>query len=265
MIFSKNIKIAVLLAICSYFPATAFAWGMIGHRVVGQVAETYLSKKSRKAVKDILGGETLAISSNWPDFIKSDPAYDYLNSWHYVNLPAGLNQKDVFSFLAADTTTSVYTKIPEMIAILKNKQSTIDQKKMAMRLLVHMVGDLHQPMHTARKEDLGGNRVSVTWFGSRSNLHRVWDENLVEYQELSYTEYAQAINHPTKAQLSAWRSASLPQSVFESYEVVEKIYANIKPDDKLSYRYNFDYADILNEQLLKGGVRLAQIINQIYA
>jgi hypothetical protein len=265
MIINKKIRIAILVAVCSYMPVTALAWGMIGHRVVGQVADTYLSGKARKAVKNILGGETLAMSSNWPDFIKSDPAFDYLNAWHYVNLPAGLDQKGVFSFLATDTTTSVYTKIPEMVAILKNKQSTMDQKKMAMRLLVHMVGDLHQPMHTARKEDLGGNRVSVSWFGSRSNLHRIWDENLVEYQQLSYTEYAAAINHPTKEQLTTWRNASLQQSVFESYQVVGKIYANIKPDDKLSYRYNFDYVDILNEQLLKGGVRLAQIINQIYA
>ena len=95
----------------------------------------------------------------------------------------------------------MYNKIPELIATLKDKSKTTEEKKMAMRLLIHFVGDVHQPMHTARKEDLGGNKVNVTWFGQRSNLHRVWDEGLVENQQLSYTEYATAINHPTKEQL----------------------------------------------------------------
>jgi len=264
MFISKKFKVAILIAACAYLPTNVFAWGMIGHRVVGQVADSYLSAKSRKAIKNILGGESLAMSANWPDFIKSDSTYNYLSSWHYVNLPAGLDEQGVFSFLNTEKSANVYNKIPEMVAILKNKQSTPDEKKMALRLLVHLVGDLHQPMHTARKEDLGGNRVNVTWFGSRSNLHRIWDENLVEYQELSYTEYAAAINHPSKAQLTAWRKSSLQQTVFESYQVVDRIYKTVKPDDKLGYKYNFDFVDTLNEQLLKGGVRLAEIINNIY-
>ena len=264
MFISKKLKVAILIAACAYLPTNVFAWGVIGHRVVGQVADSYLSAKSRKAVQNILGGESLAMSANWPDFIKSDSTYNYLASWHYVNLPAGLDEQGVFSFLNTEKSANVYNKIPEMVAILKNKQSTPDQKKMALRLLVHLVGDLHQPMHTARKEDLGGNRVNVTWFGSRSNLHRIWDENLVEYQQLSYTEYATAINHPSKAQLTAWRKSSLQQAVFESYQVVDRIYKTVKPDDKLGYKYNFDYVDTLNEQLLKGGVRLAEIINNIY-
>jgi len=264
MFISRKFKIAILIAACAYLPTHAFAWGMIGHRVVGQVADTYLSAKSRKAVQNILGGESLAMSANWPDFIKSDSSYNYLASWHYVNLPAGLDEQGVFSFLNTEKSANVYNKIPEMVSILKNKQSTLEQKKMALRLLVHLVGDLHQPMHTARKEDLGGNRVNVTWFGSRSNLHRIWDENLVEYQQLSYTEYAAAINHPSKAQLATWRKSSLQQDVFESYQLVDRIYKTVKPDDKLGYKYNFDFVDTLNEQLLKGGVRLAEIINNIY-
>jgi hypothetical protein len=264
MFLSQKIKLAILITVCTYLPAQVFAWGMIGHRVVGQIADSYLSSKSRKAVQSILGGESLAMSSNWADFIKSDSSYNYLGSWHYVNLPAGLDEQGVFSYLNSEKAPNVYNKIPEMVSILKNKQSTIDQKKMALRLLVHLVGDLHQPMHTGRKDDLGGNKVNITWFGSRSNLHRLWDENLVESQELSYTEYATAINHPSKADLALWRKSTLQQDVFESYQVVNKIYDMVKPDDKLSYKYNFDALETLNQQLLKGGVRLAAIINNIY-
>jgi hypothetical protein len=265
MTTSKRLKVAILITLCAYLPSNVFAWGMIGHRVVGQIADSYLTAKSRKAVQSILGGESLAMCSNWPDFIKSDSTFNYLSSWHYVNLPAGLDEQGVFSYLNTEKAANVYNKIPEMIAILKDKKSTLEQKKMAMRLLVHLVGDLHQPMHTGRKDDLGGNRLSLTWFGSHSNLHRLWDENLIEYQQLSYTEYAAAINHPSKAQLTAWRKTSLQQDVFESYQTVNKIYDSVKPDDKLSYKYNFEFVDTLNQQLLKGGVRLAEIINEIYS
>jgi hypothetical protein len=265
MFIPKKLKVAILITLCAYLPSNVFAWGMIGHRVVGEIADSYLTAKSRKAVQSILGGESLAMSSNWPDFIKSDSTFNYLSSWHYVNLPTGLDQQGVFAYLKTEKSANVYNKIPEMVAMLKDKQSTLEQKRMAIRLLVHLVGDLHQPMHTARKDDLGGNRVNLTWFGNRSNLHRLWDENLIEYQQLSYTEYASAINHPSKAQLAAWRKTSLEQDVFESYQIVNKIYDTVKPDDKLGYKYNFDFVDTLNQQLLKGGVRLAEIINEIYS
>jgi hypothetical protein len=260
----NKIKISVLLLSMLYLPMQVSAWGMTGHRVVGEVADYYLSKKSRKAITAILGGESIAMASNWADFVKSDSSFSYLDSWHYVNLPGNLDQQGVFNFLDSYKDASVYSKIPEMIATLKNTQSTLDQKKMALRLLIHFMGDLHQPMHTARKEDLGGNKVFVTWFGQKSNLHRVWDESLVENQNLSYTEYAQAINHPTKDQYKLWSTTSLKEDVFESYMICNKIYAVTKPDDKLSYRYNFDFLETVNQQLLKGGIRLAATINDIY-
>lgn len=261
---NKIKKACIAVVLIAYLPMNAGAWGLTGHRVVGQIADYYLTAKARKAVMEVLVDESPAMASNWPDFIKSDSTYNYLSSWHYVNLPGGLDQNGVFNFLDTEKTANVYNKIPEMIAILKDKQKTAAEKKMAMRLLIHFVGDLHQPMHTARKEDLGGNKINVTWFGQHSNLHRVWDEDLIEGQKLSYTEYAAAINYPTPSQLTKWRHDSLKEAVYESYVACNRIYAATKADDKLSYRYNFEFISLANEQLLKGGVRLAQILNDIY-
>ena len=260
---NKYLKVLAVSMIL-YMPFSAGAWSMIGHRIVGQIAENHLGKKARKAIRDILGNESLAMASNWGDFIKSEPAYDYLYNWHFVNLPAGLDKQGVFDFLEKDTAASVYTKIPVMIAILKDKQSSADQKVFAMRMLVHLVGDLNQPMHTARKEDLGGNKIYVTWFGEKSNLHRVWDDELIDYQRLSYMEYVAAIDHPTPEQLVSWKGKSLKDFVYGSYEVCNKIYETTKPEAKLGYKYNFDYVDTLNNQLLKGGICLANILNDLY-
>ena len=261
----KNLKKIVVIVALAYLPFTAAAWGTLGHRIVGEVAETYINAKTRLAIKQILGNETMAMTANWADFIKSDTSYNYLSNWHYVNLPADLSQTDVYRFLDNQPGPNIYNKTNEMIAVLKNANSTADQKKLALRMIIHLVGDLHQPMHTARKDDLGGNKIQLLWFGEKSNLHRVWDEQLIDYQQLSYTEFTKAINFTTPQQVANWQKTSLKDCVFESYTICNKIYATgIKNDDKLSYKYNFDWIGTVNQQLLKGGVRLAGILNTIY-
>jgi hypothetical protein len=259
-----NIKKIIVAVSLAYLPFTAAAWGVLGHRIVGEVADHYLKPKTRVAIKQILGAESIAIASNWADFIKSDTSYNYLNNWHYINLPADLSAADLYKILD-QPGTNIYTKTNEMIAVLKDKKSTAAQKKMALRMVIHLIGDLHQPMHTARKDDLGGNKVQLTWFGERSNLHKVWDEALIDFQQLSYTEYTTAINHPAPVQVSNWQKTDLKACVLESYTLCNRIYATgIKNDDKLSYKYNFDWIGTVNEQLLKGGIRLAEVLNDIY-
>ncbi len=261
----KNLKRLIVAFAFIYTPIAANAWGVLGHRIVGEVADSYLSANARKAIKQILGNETLAMSANWADFIKSDTSYKYLNNWHYVNLPEGLDKSGMSNYLDGFKDANIYSKTNEMIALLKDAKTSAEKKVFAMRLLVHLMGDMHQPMHTARKEDLGGNRISVMWFGQKSNLHRVWDEQLIDFQQLSFTEYTKAINFATPQQLAEWNKASLKDCIFESYRICNKIYATgIKNDDKLSYNYNFDWIGTVNEQLLKGGVRLANILNGIY-
>lgn len=261
----KSLKRIIVVAILAYLPFNANAWGVLGHRIVGEVADHYINAKTRRAIQKILGTESIAMTSNWADFVKSDPNYNYLSNWHYVNLPASLSKADVFSFLENYPEANIYSKINEMTEVLKNKNSTADQKKLALRMVIHLVGDLHQPMHTARKEDLGGNKVLLTWFGQKTNLHRVWDSDLIDFQGLSFTEYTKAINYTTKQQVLNLQSTSLKDWVFESYEVCNKIYATgIKNDDKLSFNYNFDWIETANQQLLKGGVRLAGVLNGVF-
>ncbi|RZK97678.1 MAG: S1/P1 Nuclease [Pedobacter sp.] len=260
----QKITLILITAITLWLPSNVLAWGMTGHRVVGEVADFYLSVKARAAIKKIIGNERLALAANWADFIKSDTSFKYMDSWHYVNLPAGLNKEGVFNYLDTEKVPNIYNKTLEMIAVLKNPKSTLAQKQLALRLVIHFIGDMNQPMHVARKDDQGGNRVNVFWFNEKTNLHRIWDSQLIDYQQLSYSEYARAINDPSPIQLVNWKKSTIKDAVYESYEACNKIYSMTKPDDKLSYRYNFDFADILNVQLLKGGIRLAQVLNNIY-
>jgi len=261
----NSLKKVFLAFVLFYLPAQAMAWGLLGHRVVGQIAESYLNRKASREIKLILGNENLAMASNWADFIKSEPSYNYLNNWHYINLPAGLNEEQLDFALKRDTVTDAYTKILFLSAELKNRNLEQDKKVVYLRLLIHLVGDLHQPMHTGRFEDLGGNRIQLTWFGQNTNLHRVWDSDLIDSQELSYTEYSRSINFIDKNQLHSLQSQDAAQWVKDSYRISEKLYSKVNNGDKLSYRYIYDNIEIANQQMLKGGIHLAALLNSIFS
>ena len=246
-------------------PFYSFGWGVQGHRVVGEIAENYLNPKAKIEVQKILGTESIAISSNWADFIKSDSVYDYLYNWHFINLDSGLTKTQLRSYLEMDTATDVYTKTNFLLKELKNKHLAMDKKKMYLKLLIHFVGDIHQPLHTGHRQDLGGNRIRVLWFNAPTNLHAVWDESLINFQQLSYTEFTRAINHTTQKQKLTWQKQPISEWIVESYEIAEQLCDEIKqPDQKLGYRYNYDHIQTLNERLLKAGVRLAGLLNQLF-
>ena len=262
----KTIKKYGLILLFFCLPVYSFAWwGVLGHRIVGQIADSYLTAKARAEIKKILGDESIAMSANWADFIYSDSTYNDLKPWHYINLDSGLTTAYLRNYLKHDSTADVYTKLNFLIKELKNKNLRADKRKMYLKLLIHFVGDAHQPMHTARRNDYGGNRIKVTWFNNPTNLHAVWDESLVNFQQLSYTEYATAINHTTLQQRKQLQAQPISEWIIESYQIAQIIYAGVtEPSPKFSYDYNFKYVKTVNERLLKGGVRLAGILNSIF-
>ncbi len=248
-------------------PFKTLAWGTNGHRIVGQVAYNHLTGKAKRQIQKLLGDESLAMSANYADFIKSDSSFDYIGTWHYVNIKSGLNEAQVKDLLDEQQHgNNIYGKIIWLTGELKRKDLDAQTQRFYLVLLIHFIGDLHQPMHVGRPEDLGGNRVKLFWFDEPTNLHRLWDEQLIEFQKLSYTEYATHIDHVTRSTVRQWQSTPLHQWVFESYSIAEKLYGGIKyTEQKMSYRYNFEHVATLNNQLLKGGVRLAGVLNEIFS
>lgn len=261
----NTLKKLALIGLLFYLPMQSMAWGQLGHRVVGEIADSYLKKHTRKEIRKILGNESIAMASNWPDFIKSDPAYKYLDIWHYANFPDNLDYNGFQNFLKQDTVPNAYNRIEFVTAQLKNKNLPQDKKAMYLKLLIHLVGDVHQPMHTGRKEDLGGNNVKLQWFGQPSNLHRLWDSDLIGSENLSYTEYARAINFSTRDQRELLQRQPVDQWLFDSYKISQNLYSVTKPDSRLSYRYIYDHIATANQQLLKGGIHLAGLLNEIFS
>jgi len=247
-----------------YLPVRSMAWGTQGHRICGQIASSYLTPKARKAIEAILGDESIALASNWADFIKSDPQYNYLSIWHYIDFDKSYTYPEMVSYLNQDTNVDAYTKLQFLISELKKPGLSKENKLLYLRMLIHIVEDVHQPMHVAHADDKGGNDFKVNWFSNPTNLHSVWDSQLIDFQQMSFTEYASAINHTTLAERSQWQQDPISKWLFESNQIAEKLYTEIKPGDTLNYKYNFTHIDQLNQRLLMAGVRLAGVLNQIF-
>lgn len=240
------------------------AWGMQGHRIVGEIAEQHLTPKAKKNIRRILGNESIAMCSNWADFIKSNPQYDSLDRSHYINFKPGMTLYEFNRNLLQDSGQNAYNSIVYLSNALKNPTLSDSLKRDYLKLLIHFVGDVHQPLHTGRPEDRGGNRITVFWFDEQVNLHQVWDDKLIQYQKLSYTEYVQWINHATRAQIHQWMKQPFSVWLYESYELATNIYNQTPAQSKLKYKYNYDYVEALNNQLLKAGIRLAGMLNEIF-
>ncbi len=181
-----------------------FGWGNTGHRIVGKVAETYLTKNAKDQIKKLMGHHDLSRMSYWADHIKSDPDWKHANDWHWCTVPDGENyEKGKHKGLAVE-------KVREFIDTLKKKRSTKEEKQIALKFLIHLVGDLHQPLHVGNGDDRGGNSVRLKWFGESTNLHSVWDSKLIDYQKLSYSEYANYLMlDENRGQIRQWQAESL--------------------------------------------------------
>lgn len=262
----RVLKISFVIVLFS-FPVKAMCWGQLGHRVVAEIADSYLTAKTKAEIKKILGNESIAMASNWGDFIKSDTTYKYLDTWHYINFEKNLTYSQLKEVLKKDTgkVNDAYAAITFLTKELKKKSLTLQKKRMYLKLLIHFVGDVHQPLHVSPVGTTGGNDVKVQWFGQSSNLHRVWDSELIEGQQLSYTEYAAYLNHPTSAQIKKWQAEPLSKWLYDSYVLAQDLHNEItEANPKLSYRYNYDHIKTLEQQMLKGGVHLAGLLNDIF-
>ena len=173
----KNLFRCLLVSIClSSCCSTAFGWGMKGHDIVAAIAANNLKPGVAKKLNRILDGHTLMYYSSWMDFIRKDEPYQYTATWHYANIDAG----ETYESMPKNPTGDVLTALNEIISKLRSGTLSDSMQTLYVKFLIHLVGDIHCPMHTGHLSDLGANKISVTWFGKPTNLHAVWDDMLVE-------------------------------------------------------------------------------------
>ena len=257
----KSGIIFIALLSAQFLFANGPIWGKTGHRVTGEVAQRYLTRKAKKAIDKLLHGQTLAEVSNYADDIKSDPDYRKYGPWHYVNMPGDKNYGDVEPNPSGD----IIIAIRHCISVLKDENSPIADKEFYLKLLVHFIGDLHQPMHIGRTEDRGGNDIQIRWFDHGSNLHRLWDSDMIDHYGMSYTELANKLPKPNKKEIKELQEGDILIWIDDTHEITNELYDSVEVGQELGYAYSYKYWPIVEKQLFIGGVRLAGILNNIFS
>jgi nuclease S1 len=286
------LAVVAMLLLLSLAPS-AHAWGPTGHRVVAEIAQRHLTPAAHWKVRQLLGDRTLADVANWPDELRSDPRFDKYKLLHFATVPNGVASyrnavKDpcgdlvvAIDAFAAFLSTGKREALFSVKALTDKSDGTAKgacnpqetdaiTPDTALRFLVHLMGDLHQPLHVGGT-DLGGNKVTVDWMDRwKTNLHSTWDDEMVDYERLDYSEYARFLDRASEADAARWLTGDTISYADEAVAMRSKLY--VFPDDpatppvvhKISYKYIGAHRDRMREQLLKGGLRLAGVLNKIF-
>jgi len=258
---ATGMSCALLMVQAALFTPPAKAWGAQGHRVAGTLAERHLSPAAQKAVAGILGSESMASVSTWADRMRSDPSPFWqtrAGPFHYVSPSASGRYQPRNAPPGGDA----YTALADFADAVRDDSLSLDERRLALRFSIHIVQDLHQPLHAGVRNDRGGNDFKVSFGGNDSNLHRVWDSGLLSAAKRSDREWIAHLDRTfSEAEHDAWQEPDPLVWIHESAELSRSIY----PDSKvLARRYVERHRDTVERRLAQAGVRSAVWLNALF-
>ena len=249
----------ILVALGMMSALTAYPWGQKGHDTVAYIAECHLSPEAKAAAEELLDGRSIVYYANWLDNASNTPEYSFSKTWHYKNI----DEDETFETAKINEKGDIVTALEKQIAVLRDTTLSKEERSLALKMTVHLLGDIHQPMHLGHASDLGGNRWEVRYFKNPTNLHSVWDSKIVESaHKWSYSEWQQQIDRADTAQTAEILSLSTPQEwAKETYMISKEVYDKTPQDFNIEYNYIAEWTPLIEQQFLKGGLRLAEVLN----
>jgi hypothetical protein len=252
----KNTSLAVLFLICCY---SSEAWNAKGHKIVAAFAKENLKAIDKALVDSVqffLGEMSFEDAAVWMDEIKGDHSYDHLRPAHYVNVEKDatyVSNKEVNIINELDVVMNVlFTKGP------RDK----DKTAFALRELFHLVGDLHQPLHTGYEEDRGGNEIDVYYNGESSNLHALWDGGIIQFEKITLSGCMKFANEMSPEEKKSAQKIDVLKWMEESRSYLPFVYDFKK--GKIDSEYSSKAKPIIEKQLVKAGIRLTAILYKAF-
>ncbi|MDE2104701.1 MAG: S1/P1 nuclease [Patescibacteria group bacterium] len=243
----------------------AHAWGKLGHRLTARLAESHVSDRTKAAVAELLDdGEDLATASMWADVHKRQLKGSA--PWHYVNVPIDEPRYDA---RFCPESGCVVSKIAEFRAVLADKSKPREERQKALRFVVHLVGDLHQPLHVGDNGDRGGNDTQVRFFKTGTNMHALWDRLLIENAGKDEVIWlGELVELDTDENRAAWSKGTVEDWATESLKAAKVAYKVpgadrlVERGEKLGGEYFEANIGTVRERLAQGGIRLARVLNE---
>jgi len=257
----------ILLLLCS-FASQALAWGEQGHETVGEVAERQLRPAARAEVARLLSGEprpTLAGVANWADEVRAaESGSERTSRWHYVNFKAG----DCNYVPPRDCPDGncVIAAINRNFLALADRRRPDNERRDALKFLVHFVGDVHQPLHASPLDDRGGNEYQISYRGKGDNLHGVWDRLILQQGARSPADHAEALGRQPPLPADPTRRSDRPAVdwALESCRLIAS--AAIYPAGHvIDDAYLNTHRALVEQRLRQAGARLADMVNYALA
>jgi hypothetical protein len=268
--FARLAALALAALVALGRPEAASAWGRLGHRASAQVAYGLLSPKARRAVDALLEpGESLADAATWADEVRRERPGS--GPWHYINVP--VSEPHVAMSFCPEDQGCVLSAIAEQARILDDESAPEAERREALRFLVHLIQDLHQPLHVGDREDRGGNDLQVQFLGQGSNLHRVWDGGLLETRsddELAWADDLVGLLLEQKDRIPDWQKGNVRDWAEESFQAAKKAYIDpangraLEPGARLGGEYQAENLTVARERLARSAVRVARVLNEIF-
>ena len=238
------------------------AWGPAGHRIVGHIAEMNLDPEILKTIREKFNINHLANVANWADEIKkSKRKPDVL---HYTNI--AVNHRTYNQKRDCPWKRCVTEKIKEYESLLVDPESSRKTKKEALKFLIHLVADVHQPMHLGYEKDRGGNEIAVTFGNKPTNLHSIWDHDLIFLEGKTQRQFALQLNRLiTPKNKKRWAGRTPDDWSNESRALVLDYGYRVQFSEgrELSLNYIREGRRIVEERLQRAGIRLAEMLNRL--
>lgn len=249
----KNIILSCFVIVL--LPSSIFAWGAKGHKIVAAIAKQCLDKHTADSVQKYLGVMSFEEASVWMDEVRSEREYDYLKPWHYVNV-----EKD---------KTYVKTKDPEVVNEIEIAIATLKEKgvrdkdriNFALKVIFHLIGDIHQPLHCGYAEDKGGNKIEVQYMGKGSNLHKVWDSEIIEDVNITLSDCLKLANTLSANEKKKMQNNNVEVWMTEARELLPEVY---NFETKIKQDYIDKNKPVIEKQLVRAGIRLAMVLHETF-
>lgn len=251
----------ICVVILAQVAIAAMGWGQKGHDVTAAIAQRHLTPRTEAVVDSLLSGKSMVYWANWLDNASHTPEYAYSRTWHYKNI----DPDETYESASVAAGGDVIIALTDQCRTLRSGRLDKAQSALALKMIIHLMGDMHQPMHMGRRSDRGGNNRKVSFFDRETNLHSVWDSYLPEAShKWSYTEWVDQLDRVTPAMQELILQGDFNDWGKETYSIACDVYAGTPEGTKVEYDYIARWTPVVEQQYLKGGLRLAFILNSIF-
>ncbi len=252
-----SIRLLAVVGLALASAGSAYGFGAAGHSIAGTVATSRLCAQASEAIARLGQDQSLGQLSRWADQIRSVPAWEHTAPWHYMNVPDG----ESLARYRTPESGDVLWAIDEFTRRLGDERLAREQRLNALRFVVHFVVDIHQPLHVGRAADRGGNAVTFRVDGRRTNLHRLWDSDIIARELGPQDRYTASVMALARAHADEWAEAPPLEWATESKQLRAFVYDF---DGAPGARYFDEAGRLLQRQLARAGVRLAATLNGIF-